>query len=246
MKRILAFVMIFMLLCGSALATDVNTSLTTRQDATRWTSGSQTNPAESTTAQTELWLKVEAKGQIDVTVPLVLVFQTNIEGGAASQPTNYKITNHSSADLVVTTIQVNVKKQDAVPYKDDSNPMTLVSYTKNAHATNEYGVQLAVGEQTDIKGNPRAAYTADVTYIDKSSDNKTTRAANLGGIFLLPRGKATTVTPSMKTGELSFVTKTDSPEKGVHLLTLIYTVAIDSFAAIGEEITTAPSTGTTP
>ncbi|MBR6525366.1 MAG: hypothetical protein IKT57_05290, partial [Clostridia bacterium] len=75
MKKILAFVMIFMLLCGSALATEYGFSA---HNPERY--DSPANATENNKAETELWLKVAATGQIDVTVPLVLVFQTNIEG----------------------------------------------------------------------------------------------------------------------------------------------------------------------
>lgn len=247
MKRILAFVMIFMLLCGSALATGTNTNASlSAQVATRWQTSSIT--AEDHYAKTELWLQVAATGQIDVTVPLVLVFSTNIEGGEASGPSKYFIKNNSSADLVVTKIETVVKDQVTGETLDiDSNPMELVEFGTGKPATDEYAIKLNVEAQTDRLGEPRGAYEFDLF---EKSDNK---EAKNGGLFLLKRGTAaagtdTTVVPTMKTGELSFVT---SEGKGVYLLTITYTVAIDKSTAIGEDITTSASdmykiTSTTP
>jgi len=192
---------------------------------------------ELDTPKTELWLQVEATGQIDVTVPLVLVFQTTIDGGKATSPETYKITNNSTADLVVTKIATAVEAES-----DATNPMALVAYTDTPQE-DEYKVQLSVKEET-VKGAGESG--AWDLY-----DNEHARVAKQGGLFELKKavpngeGTDTRVIADMTTGKLSFVTLTTGEgseeklddTKGVHLLTVTYTVAIDTSDAIGETIT---------
>ena len=260
MKKILAFVMIFMLLCGSALATGTNyVSTFTASDPEKWVA--ESNNEETNIAKTELWLKVAATGQIDVTVPLVLVFQTNIEGGDAISAEGYTITNHSTADLVVTRLEVDVEGQDAAPFSEGSNPMALVEWdsisgqgTANVANVDQYAVQLSAGDANRVNRNGEASQIIseiDVHAINNPAENKLgvlhaasgtaiERDDEVGGLFLLPRktsGGAETavaVTAEMETGPLSFVT---DGEKGVYLLTITYTVAIDTSGVIGETIT---------
>lgn len=161
-------------------------------------------------ANTELWLQVEASGQIDVTVPLVLVFKTNIDGGAAVTADNYKITNNSSADVAVTAMKTTLNA--------DQNPMTLDAYTTADLARDHYKVQLTAGQKSwDL-------HTAEHTALAKD-----------GGLFGVAKDGSSPVKVDMTTGKLSFVTK--GTDYGVKLLNVSYTVAIDTQNAIGTEIT---------
>jgi len=180
---------------------------------------------------TELWLQVDATGQIDVTVPLVLVFQTNIDGGSANTASDYKITNHSSAALAVTKIEV------AEEAKADAQPMTLVAYPATGMpAEDQYAVKLSVG----------SSYTFDFKAAAAQADKLA------GGLFELAKAPATgaagtdtVIDVAMVTGPLSFVTARNSADnadagidgtRGVKLLTVTYTVAISTRDAVGEEI----------
>lgn len=262
MKKVFALVLsLMMILCSvSALATEVteadtivnandgaafDTNIKVHGDNTIRYRDAAANDI-SGEAATELWLQVEASGQIDVTVPLVLVFQTNIDGGEATSPNTYKITNHSSADLVVTQIKVTDVKNEA-----NKQPMTKVHWTDAAELTeDQYMAKLTVGEGVTLGANQHGVYDLDGTYTGERHE---------GGIFELAKagkndyekGTDTPIALSMKTGRLSFVTsrvetpKTDEGQmddamdttKGIQLMTITYTVAIDTSDAYGEEIT---------
>jgi len=125
---------------------------------------------------------------------------------------------------------------------DATNPMALVAYTDTPQE-DEYKVQLSVKEET-VKGAGESG--AWDLY-----DNEHARVAKQGGLFELKKavpngeGTDTRVIADMTTGKLSFVTLTTGEgaeeklddTKGVHLLTVTYTVAIDTSDAIGATIT---------
>lgn len=267
MKKVFALVLsLMMILCSvSALATEVtkeadtivnandgkafDTNIKVHGDNTIRYRDAAANDI-SGEAATELWLQVEASGQIDVTVPLVLVFQTNIDGGKATSPNTYKITNHSSADLVVTQIKVT----DVVETEDKDQPkMEKVEWSDTAELTeNQYMAKLTVGEHVTLGAEQHGEYDLDGTY---------TGERHKGGIFELAKagkndyekGTDTPIALSMKTGRLSFITsrtektpKDDKSQlndemdttKGIQLMTITYTVAIDTSDAYGEVITT--------
>lgn len=179
---------------------------------------------------TELWLQVDASGQIDVTVPLVLIFQTNIDGGQANTASSYKIRNNSSADLVVTSIETaNAEKTG----------MTQVAYKDSGLAQDTYGVKLSVGSDVEVGTDAFNPWDLNT----KSHKN----AAIDGGLFKLKKaesngnGTDTIVDITMNTGKLSFVTSRTSKDaldktKGLQLLTITYTVALDTSDAVGEII----------
>ena len=216
----------------------------------------ETNATKLDTPKTELWLQVDASGQIDVTVPLVLVFKTNIDGGAAQTAEAYGITNNSSADLVVTDLKVDVN-QKSVTDADTDNPMTLVEYATTGLEEDTYGVKMTIAKQKDFNGTERGEWNYDLRGDILLTDDALVATkhvdANKGGLFLLPKaaandtanGKETLIDVQMSTGELSFITKrTDDDSaidssKGVYLLQITYTVAIDTMGTIGEDITTA-------
>lgn len=192
------------------------------------------NPTAS--QRTDLWIQVDAIGQIDATVPLVLVFKTNIDGGEATTGSNYGITNQSSADLVVTQIDTT---EYAPEINDKNEKMTLVKYDGTLNRDN-YAVLLT----TTAEKGTGASTTGWDLYTKQYKNDKLQ-----GGLFELKRGEYTAIDASMKTGELSFVTsrKEGTGEnagkdagmdetKGVKLLTVAYTVAIDTSDAKGDVI----------
>lgn len=207
-------------------------------DSVEYTDGKDTFGEKGSMA-TELWLQVDATGQIDVTVPLVLVFQTNIDGGTATSPDTYKITNHSSADLVVTKIETT-----QVTTAAGKQPMTMVSYATTDLAEDTYAVQIS--DVSGVQGVQGAA-TYDLMTPAFAGD------ALKGGLFELEKapanhnsasdsqGTVTNLDVTMRTGRLSFVTSRTATDgfdttKGIQLLTIKYTVAIDTSDAIGEVI----------
>ena len=101
MRKILALVLAIMMLSTMAISAAATETIDVRVDNNKIDVD-----AASGTGNTELWLQVDATGQIDVTVPLVLVFQTTIDGGEGIAPTDYMLTNSSTADVVVTNIAV--------------------------------------------------------------------------------------------------------------------------------------------
>ena len=236
MRKILALVLAIMMLSTMAISAAATETIDVRVDNNKIDVD-----AASGTGNTELWLQVDATGQIDVTVPLVLVFQTTIDGGEGIAPTDYMLTNSSTADVVVTNIAVADGTKNTT---GNENPMTQVAYDADAElGEDEYMIQLSVDSGKVIN--------AEIT--TPAWDLKTTSHhadAIDGGLFVVeqPSTTATTqnetpITVSMETGKLSFVTTrtaddTKDDNYGVHLLTVTYTVAIDTSNAIGSEITT--------
>lgn len=232
MKRIVSLILAIMMIAALAIGASA-TSFEVREADDKYT----TDASTLNTPKTELWLQVDATGQIDVTVPLVLVFKTDIDGGSATSPNTYKITNNSTADLVVTNIEV------AEEAKSEANPMTLVAYSATP-TEDQYKVQLSV-DNSVVKG------TGSTGAFDLHTTSHEVDAI-AGGLFELKKataegvGTSTIVTADMTTGKLSFVTsRTGDDEldtaKGVKLLTVTYTVAVDTSDAIGTTITTTPN-----
>lgn len=228
MKKLTMFILSAAMIAGlSVSAWASTTEIKTETEKSRYDSDGTGTPSADSSVNTELWLQVEASGQIDVTVPLVLIFKTDLDGGSATSPSSYKITNNSTAPIAVTKIKRTVEAQSA------ANPMTLVGYEATP-GEDEYKVRLSVdGGNWDLE---QAEHS---------------RAAQNGGLFSVPKQAAndgnsgeTVIQATMATGKLSFVTGRDAsnnldPTKGVKLMTVTYTVALDTSGAIGEEITSA-------
>lgn len=106
MKKILAIALALVLVLSCfALADTANNATFKVTPGVTCTLDSDSNASvKSGKVCTEVWLQVEAAGQIDVEVPLVLVFKTNIDGGVATIDSDYKMTNHSTADLAVIKV----------------------------------------------------------------------------------------------------------------------------------------------
>lgn len=234
MRKLVSLILAVVMICSmavTAFAADNNATLTQNTPTSSYEADAKTGAVN-----TELWLQVDAEGQIDVTVPLVLVFKTDIDGGNATSPNTYGITNNSTSDLVVTEIKTVAENKTA------AQPMTLVAYTATP-TEDQYKVQLSVANDV-VKGEGSSgAY--DLHTASHTND------AIKGGLFELVKpeanateGKFTQITADMATGKLSFVTsRTNNDEldttKGVKLLTVTYTVAVDTSDAIGTNITTA-------
>jgi len=233
MKKLISFLLVIMMLCSMstvAFAAGVDTQIGVGSESTNITT-------DDGTANTELWLQVEANGQIDVTVPLTIVFKTNIDGGAAQEPTNYKITNNNNARLLVTGIEIT---------DHADTDMALVDYENGALTIDD---QYKVKMVADLKNEDKAD-AADFSYdlfdvkadATKAADAKVyTKAAADHGVFALNRDKSraaatdTVIGVTMNTSPLSFVTKIDdSTDYGLKLLTITYTVAIDTSTVKGE------------
>lgn len=98
---------------------------------------------------TELWMQVAANGQIDVTVPLVLVFSTNIDGGDAMVAENYKIINNNTRNSIsVDKIKVDVEPK----FGENDADMTLVKYDAfwDASVRDQYKVTLTLSMSTMV------------------------------------------------------------------------------------------------
>lgn len=236
MKRLIALVLVVLMLGSTAAFADVDTMLGVSAETNSMSGENSTVDG----AKTELWLQVDADGQIDVTVPLVLVFRTNIDGGVADTASNYKLKNNSTSDVVVTTI--------ATAHETDNNtsqPMSIVAYTETP-TEDQYKVQLSVADAVAV--GTKDAEGKEIRKWDLATTSHTA-APLAGGLFELPKATAngagtdTIVKVDMTTGKLSFVTKRDANDdldatQGVKLLTVTYTVAIDTSDAIGSQITT--------
>ncbi|MBR4039476.1 MAG: hypothetical protein IKJ11_05185 [Clostridia bacterium] len=188
-----------------------------------------------TTAElgTELWMQVTADGQIDVTVPLVLVFQTNIDGGTANTAEDYRISNNNNAEVVVTKVEFDKTVRGGT----DKKPMEMVAYADGKTLTeNQYMVQLDVVTDTTngaelVNGNTlNGDYVenTNMTVVDYAGASSTgtnggkydmlatsyAKPAKEGGLFKLNKtANGTTKTDTyldvtMGTGRLSFVTAT--------------------------------------
>lgn len=256
MKKFFAMLLAAMMLlsCVSAMATGlpdyISTEVDPRDDIvavetfvntlTATTNGIvdtfKANDQTSGTVGTELWLQVSAQGQIDVTVPLALVFATNIDGGEATEASNYGITNYSTADLKVTKIEY---------VKHDDNPMQLeveidtddVDTFEGYLEAGERKFPFCMTKDTVYSTYSDYEYTDNQVFeLESAYDGGNTKASNVG--------KKTEITAYMETSRLSFVTQQKSNKevkdsttpdqdteamatKGVQLLTVVYTIAVD-------------------
>lgn len=252
MKKLISlFLALVMLMsCATVLAesTDKNATMTVGTPVSHYaTDNEEAGATEAATpsVNTEIWLQVDAAGQIDVTVPLVLVFKTNIDGGTASSPAAYVMTNNSTADIAVTSIKVNPVDTDT-----EAQPMEFVAYNTVGDTVDQYGLKLSVEATEADAANHRAAHAAyDKDMFDFTEEADTADVMD-GGLFQVFKGATTKITALMKTGPLSFTTLRKAgdtaadpsvldTDKGVKIITITYTVGIDAQNAIGDDITDA-------
>lgn len=171
-----------------------------------------------------LTLTIEREAsQIHVTVPLVLVVKTNIDGGSVNagelETAGYGITNNSSMRVQLT--EAKETRQDST-----NNPLTTAAPgTANlSNAIDQYRVSF---KQTDYKQAPADIRAKPATTTETTTETTTTETPNIYNPIQL-----------IQISPLSFVTSPD-PAKGIHFSTINYTVAIPTGDA------TTPST-TTP
>lgn len=228
MKKLISLLLVLMMLCSiSTAAFAANTSI----GVTDGVKYHDTDVASINTAHTDLWLQVAANGQIDVTVPLNIVFKTNIDGGAAMEPTNYGITNNNNAPVKVTSVEVDVDHTNRTV-------MTLVPYTTDT-VDNKTLYDFEKDDQYMVKFYPESVVdgfdlynTAGVNFdLDAAPDRVTINADD---------DNKTEIDVEMATSPLTFVTKTDT-SYGLKLLTVKYTVALDATEQVGTEIEDYPT-----
>jgi len=200
---------------------------------------------------TELWLQVTAGGQIDVTVPLVLIFSTNIDGGTATQAQNYKIINNNLFNSVsVDKIEVTTETQ---------NDITLVSKATalgdgdgkwtNATRDQYYVVFTPAFDDANAANNEGFKDGKDATITEYDLNDATgTTQYNLTGadktdlvLFQIREGGNVNLNPTMATTALTFATHDGndaiSNGLGLKLLTVKYTVGLKYNVVDAEGIT---------
>lgn len=214
--------------------------------------------SDSTTegeVDTELWLQVAADGQIDVTVPLVLIFSTNVDGGKATEANNYKIVNNNDRSSI-SVDKIEVKKNN------NNSHMTLVnSYNNGWNDTTRDQYYVTLTPSTTYTGSDATAndvletqvydlYTAVNTPYSKNGENEKSES-----LFRIGENSSVKLTANMVTTPLTFVTGiTDEANdtylnkgegeadaansgKGIELLTITYTVALEYDTVESKEIT---------
>ena len=260
MKKILALVLAtLMLLSFTAFAEDNMTNTVSEgRNFLQADSASDFGGADSATQRTDVWLQVEASGQIDVTVPLVAIFKTNIDGGKDTIADEYKIINNSSAAIKVTEVVVVDQKTD-VSANGQQTQMVMVAelpektstiydqYTLTMLPSDRYATQ----EWATAK-NVFTAFTAEDTANDTKTFTLTKDNVEGKGLWRVEKKGAidsfnnkldeSYIDLTLETSKLSFVTKQASKndeniENGIKLFTVTYTVKIDDSEAVGGDIT---------
>lgn len=213
MKKIISVLLAMILICSSvaALATTTTTTGSVMGGSTKDFIQTPTPTMTSNSQKTQMWVRVAASGQINCTIPLVLVFDTNIDGGEATiSKDNYYITNNSTAPIVVTNV---------VPAAQSTSVLTLKKYADVAD-DDTYAVKL---------GN---IFSSDYDLGDTSASFQ--KAPNATGLTHAEKGGKLGIDVTAKFSKLTFVTGvaaadgvTQDKSKGVHFLDVTYTVAID-------------------
>lgn len=254
MKKFVAMLLaVMMILSCAALAADDNMVWGT--DTTKKFYEATDN--KSATQRTDVWLQVEASGKIDVTVPLVVVFKTNIDGGVASTANTsnnpYKIVNNSTAGVKVTEVKVVDQKTDVTTngvtanltmvdkFTDgdrtkDKDKYTLTMLPTDKYATPEWNAAINVADKNETKPFTQTTETATYT--------RTSNTAETKGLFYIGnvsdgdgKNNESPIDLTLTTSPLSFVTKKDTTSDagtetyGVKMFTISYTVAIDDSEA---------------
>lgn len=178
-----------------------------------------TDPAPS--VNTQVWLQVKAEGQINVKVPLVLVFSTNMEGGTSTIADAYKITNNNANNAVAI-------KGIKVTNDSSGQNILLKTATEFAAATDQdynwFKVTMAPqAVDKEVKLNTADAWkTPDMGAI-MASELKITDTDKYG--IWLNRGQSVNMKPTMTTTAFNKVTA-DDPDKGVKVMTVTYTLGL--------------------
>ena len=209
---------------------------------------------KSASQSTDIWLQVEAAGQIDVTIPLVAVFKTNIDGGSATISNSYKMINNSSAAIkvakvVVTDQNVDVTTNNQIPTAN----MKLVKAFTGAY--DEYTLTMEPTDHYVDKAWDGAKNVAEFTksgYAYTKDSDTTGKYTEVKGLWRVEKsdkangGKDESyIKLVLSTSKLDFVTLQKDTvkdgddaaiEDGVKIVTIQYTVMIDDSEAKGEDI----------
>ena len=252
MKKILALILAAMMLLGGAAMAASN--MTEEHVGEQKDFVKTGDPATSASQSTDVWLQVEASGQIDVTVPLVVVFKTNIDGGSASTGNTYKIVNNSSAAIKVTEVSVT-DIQEQFTQNGVTENMTAVESLTGGY--NEYTLTMLPTDQytdkaweaakgvVDVDGDGSATFKKDTAgNVYKIASSTDAQAKGLWRIEKKDDTKETDesyINLTLSTSKLSFVTNQKSVnetdvENGVKLFNVAYTVKIDDSTAVGGDI----------
>lgn len=222
MKKFVAMLLaVMMILSCAALAADKNMTNVHTGNATPFKKSEDKKSAEQ---KTDVWLQVEAAGTIDVTVPLVLVFKTNIDGGNCDSPEGYKITNNSTAALKVTKVEITDDYAD-VSANGNTSKMKMVNALTGAY--DEYTLMMNVDDQYEIKNwtvaknvhfNNDTSNGDGIANFEESASGKTfTIAKGSGaeeaGLWLIEKGTAPSTVGGTVTGKDSRVTFTLATSK---------------------------------
>lgn len=235
MKKWLAFTMVMALLLSCTLASANAESgwidVTSDDPAAENMTAAKSSPdipflsagdGRSAAQKTALWIRVDASGQINCTIPLVIVYKTNIDGGSATTAEDkYGITNYSTADLAVIGMKVETHAEDDLIELVESYAPTAVD---------KYKGTVTVAEKGTLPG-----YTKSLAAL-KAED---TKSAAEGGLFKISKpadanGEFRSIALQVATSRLSFVTGLNG--EGVYLLDVHYTVGISTQNAEGTAI----------
>lgn len=253
MKKILSLALALVLLCTvtSAFATGTTLGVKVYGEDDQHKSTFFKDVEKSTAyQQTAMWLRVANQGQINCTIPLVLIYDTNIDGGENTLSDDYKIVNNSTANIVVTKMEVLNSTQNI----NSNKPMKLVTENGlSSEKVDAYYVSLSVPDARQHSTVKTTKWEMAEIVTTPTKGQSTSLA---GGLFFIPKtGGAsgtneTVITVHVKTTPLSFITglndgDTQNKSRGVHLLDVKYTVAIDGFDAAGTTYGTTIANGTT-
>lgn len=242
MKKFLALMLVaLMLLGGAAMAANMTEAHV----------GSESGFVKSGTSasqSTDVWLQVTASGQIDVTVPLVVVFKTNIDGGSATTSEAYKIVNNSSAAIKVTEVEVTDMQQKFTQNGVEDNMKAVGTltggyneYTLTMLPTDQYATKVWETAKNVFDGADGFTVNGATATLTASAD---AQAPGLWRIEKKDDSETTDESPialTLSTSRLTFVTNQKSVdeadiENGVKLFNVAYTVQIDDSTAVGGDI----------
>ena len=241
MKKIIAFALalVMVMSCTLALADDKNMDIE-MSDPVEFLSKPETfGKASEASQKTALWLQVAADGQINCTIPLVLIYKTNIDGGyATTDPDNYKIVNNSSADIVVTSVEIEEGESG------DAKKMTLAEAVADGDQDTYSGTLTIAKEDVNLFQDgwkhPINDRVLNLFKIGEGTEEKATVTQAEGGVFFIAKnGGETGISVKIHTSPLTFTTKEDDDTNsyGVNLVNVTYTVAIDTHLAYDVVIT---------
>ena len=261
MKKIiaLALALVMVMSCTLALAADENMTNKVATTNSPFLVGTATTTDglfgyKDASQRTDVWLQVEASGQIDVTIPLVAIFKTNIDGGTSDISRQYKMINNSSAAVKVTKVVVTDDNAAVNMNGETGNNMVLKGeleegaynqYTLSILPEDRYqntkfwasGVPKNVGQHFTQEGN---TYT-----LDSAVDGKYEEQQGLWRVDYNDKAPAgmdeSYIDLKLSTSKLNFVTaqkkNNDAAiENGVQIFHISYTVMIDDYNAAGGDI----------